>query len=656
MIKGILALLLLLFFLSVVFSAPAWAKGEEYNKPIPKEAMELVKQAKALRAADKFDEALAVLKKAISLAPNFVEAHQAYYETKDYFMEQYDGVRKEYEALRAKEPANPVYLMPTILSTRTSLTKGGQDLLQKVIELAPDWSWAHYAKARLLITKDSDAAIAELKKCVEMDKVARAPRHLLITLYVRADKDAAMATAKSMADYPGDFIETGQFSLWSLRFQFSSSAEEKAALKAELAKFADNAKDVETLAGIARIYWLVLRDEAANKATQEKIRTIDPTWYPQRGQVTSLLTEQYGMLGTKTPLANHEYAIFFKLTEISKELLPQEKMAEIEKLFALKPGRRLTRFMYRDLFDLAEKSGDAAAILKYGAKLQQVEPYDLSLAAKIALALADAKIELPQALNYARTMVAATAEFRPPQLPPDTDPEQFKVDMTAEKQQEIYKSNRTLALYALGWTLCQMGNYEEGAARLQESIQVEKNKDNLDHLAIALEKLGRVEEATKMRGEVGNLLLNSVKDELNKNGKRPAQEFTLQTIEGKKVSLADLKGKVVLLNYWATWCGPCIRELPALKALYGKYKDQGFEVLAISVDAKQDWPQVIDFAQKQQMSFPVLFDQNTKGLYGVEGYPTNIFIDREGKLRYRMLGVKANAAKTMEIVLNELLK
>jgi peroxiredoxin len=112
---------------------------------------------------------------------------------------------------------------------------------------------------------------------------------------------------------------------------------------------------------------------------------------------------------------------------------------------------------------------------------------------------------------------------------------------------------------------------------------------------------------------------------------RQKADFTLTDLQGKAWHLADLRGKVVLVNFWATWCPPCRKEMPDLEALYDKYKDQGFVVLAIS---DEEAAKVTPFIGERKISYPVLLDPGRKvnDLFQVEGIPKSFVFDRGGKL------------------------
>jgi len=113
--------------------------------------------------------------------------------------------------------------------------------------------------------------------------------------------------------------------------------------------------------------------------------------------------------------------------------------------------------------------------------------------------------------------------------------------------------------------------------------------------------------------------------------KRQNADFTLTDLQGKSWHLQDLKGKVVLVNFWATWCPPCRKEMPDLQALYDKYKDQGFVVLSIS---DEEVAKVSPFIAERKISYPVLLDPGRKvnDAFIVEGIPKSFVYDRDGKL------------------------
>ena len=134
---------------------------------------------------------------------------------------------------------------------------------------------------------------------------------------------------------------------------------------------------------------------------------------------------------------------------------------------------------------------------------------------------------------------------------------------------------------------------------------------------------------------------------------KTAPSFTLKDLNGKQVSLSDFKGKVVLLDFWATWCGPCRRAIPHLEALHKKYKDQGLVV--IGINHERDHDKVKKFAD-EQISYVVVLDADEQFKeYGIRGIPTAFYIDREGKIRYREIGFGPGREKEVEQKVRDLL-
>lgn len=127
-----------------------------------------------------------------------------------------------------------------------------------------------------------------------------------------------------------------------------------------------------------------------------------------------------------------------------------------------------------------------------------------------------------------------------------------------------------------------------------------------------------------------------------------APEFSLASNQGDTISLSDQRGKVVLINFWATWCGPCRKEMPALEALYQKYQDQGLEILAISVDSDPVLAET--FIAKQDISFPILFDPENQvnTAYHAMAMPTTAIVNQSGQLHYVHQGYKPGTEAVYE--------
>jgi peroxiredoxin len=135
-----------------------------------------------------------------------------------------------------------------------------------------------------------------------------------------------------------------------------------------------------------------------------------------------------------------------------------------------------------------------------------------------------------------------------------------------------------------------------------------------------------------------------------------APDFTLTTLDGKKVQLSRLKGKVVLLDFWASWCGPCRRSMPHLQETYSQYKDKGLVVVGINVDKEQG--KAKEFLSGLTVAYPLALDPTSKvlGSYQVMQMPTAFLIDKKGVIRHKIVGFSDNIAKTTSAQIEELLK
>lgn len=124
-----------------------------------------------------------------------------------------------------------------------------------------------------------------------------------------------------------------------------------------------------------------------------------------------------------------------------------------------------------------------------------------------------------------------------------------------------------------------------------------------------------------------------------------APDFTLPDLDGKRYQLSDLKGKVVVINFWATWCAPCRKEIPDLRAIYDEYKDQGVEILGISLD-QIDKSQIRKFVKNFKVNYPILHGTQSELNKILNAYqtgqflPTTFIIDREGVIRDVLVGMR----------------
>ena len=129
--------------------------------------------------------------------------------------------------------------------------------------------------------------------------------------------------------------------------------------------------------------------------------------------------------------------------------------------------------------------------------------------------------------------------------------------------------------------------------------------------------------------------------------------FTFKNIHGKSVTLSDYKGKVVLLDFWATWCPPCRKEIPGFVELYNTYKSRGLVVIGVSMDDTEDTPDVKSFAAQYKIDYPILLgfgrDDDLKPAFGELPLPTSFVIARDGRICGRHDGLTAKDLVEREI-------
>lgn len=137
---------------------------------------------------------------------------------------------------------------------------------------------------------------------------------------------------------------------------------------------------------------------------------------------------------------------------------------------------------------------------------------------------------------------------------------------------------------------------------------------------------------------------------------KPAPDFTLKSLTGKNLNLTEQRGKIIVINFWASWCGPCRTEMPVLQKFYEKYQDLGVSVWGVNVEQENQAGR--DFLADLNLSFPILFDaSNTLSeTYQVEAMPTTIIVDRDGLVRYAYQGYKPGYEKKYAKAIKKLIR
>jgi thiol-disulfide isomerase/thioredoxin len=201
-------------------------------------------------------------------------------------------------------------------------------------------------------------------------------------------------------------------------------------------------------------------------------------------------------------------------------------------------------------------------------------------------------------------------------------------------------------------------NFEKAVKVAEECLTIGKSSDKLidSYKTAFLKTKGTEADFAKTMEEVKSRELKKAKEKLAKELiNKPAPQFSLKSVDGKTVKLADFAGKVVVVDFWATWCGPCKASFPALQKVYEKYKDNA-EIVILAVNTWENEKGIVreknvnKFIEDNKYTFNVLFDLDDKESavvtrFGVEGIPTKFIIDKEGNIQFKTVGF--NDEKTM---------
>ena len=367
-----------------------------------------------------------------------------------------------------------------------------------------------------------------------------------------------------------------------------------------------------------------------------------------------------------------------ELREIAKLEDPAAKVAALEGFIAKYPEGQFAPVAHQQLVGaLAEAKAPAPKLIAAAetALAKVNNPFAKGmLQNSVAMTLADRGEELDRALDYAQKALAAIPEG------------------------DDFKEMRANVRDTLGWVLVKRGDTAKAIEELNAAVAViPTSQELLYHLGAAHEKAGNAEKAIEyyVKSETVFLGKNEMAKEplralyAKKHGsiegleaklaaareasrkevvfetrrwEKPAPAWELKDVAGKPVKLADFKGKVVVMDFWGTWCPPCRAELPHFQALYEKYKDRGVVFLGMNWEqpgeAAERMKLVTDFMATNKYSFPVVIDHERVAVeaYDIPGFPTVFLIDGTGTIRYRNVGYEEGVDQILEAQLESMLK
>jgi peroxiredoxin/tetratricopeptide (TPR) repeat protein len=614
--------------------------------------------AEALELADRgqVNEAIQLLNRSIAADPTNVRAHAAYVRIKTFYATVYDDVRTEYATLIAREPDNPVYLMALALGAPGAVPNRTQlEWYRRTSELAPDSVWGHYAKAQLALTAEPERAAKELRAAIALEPDSVEAYESLLSLEERILKnlDGALEVVTAMSSRPA-LADRARPLVWRLAYEKAARSDGAKRTLTDTLRKASTSSEIAVLDAVRVTYAEVLQDNDAAKQVENRIVQLDPAWYPARGRVTFFGTSNLSGVSRNDALSGRTFALVLgPVHEADTIPEPSLRLARMRELLASTQDAVAVRFIREVVFGAAEAAGDTDALIEDGQALLRLDPDDAVVPARIALALSNSRDRLHEALRYADAAMALTADQHPIKRPANTDAELFAQRCNAETQRRIFTAQRALALEARGRILCLVGDCPSAAPMLREAVSLHRTERNLSSYAEVLRRLGQVSEADAVTREAADEFAASVRRELIND---PATDFRLQTLDGRTVTLESLRGKAVIISFWATWCLPCREEMPKLAQLYRQNAARGLEVLGIITDDPSERRNIEAFVQKYAVTFPILYGDGIDRRYGVNGLPSLAVIGRDGTIRYRSTGFQTDTIRALEIVVNEVLK
>ena len=432
------------------------------------------------------------------------------------------------------------------------------------------------------------------------------------------------------------------------------------------------------------LQWSMMLRETPSDETKAKIKSEVDALFAKNGtkeEVISLASSWYQQLGMKdkadeikkSAIASNpkgKVAETARISEVYGEKDPVKRAAMMEKFLADFPQKGTAKENYENtlisIYIGAKKYIEAEAIL---AKMPNPNG---NMYNSLAWALIEKGEQLDQAVAWAKKGVDLMRNPDPSSKPP-------YLSSTQWKKSNVMGLGMILDTYAYG--LFQLGKTPEAEAAYEDAFKM-TNGDQADVNQRLIEcyiKNGHYEKAmttglecikkaksneklveatktayVKVKGsdagfdallaEVKAAAKGDLKKELTKGRvNKPAVEFALKDLQGKVVKLSDLRGKVVVVDFWATWCGPCKASFPYLQQVYNKYKDNPkVVILALNtwenVSGKEREELVKKFMADNKYTFPVLYDEGFVEKYGVEGIPTKFVIDKKGMIQFKTIG------------------
>ncbi len=630
--------------------------------PDPETARRLYQQANSLDRGGDADRKLKLLRQAVEHDPEFTEAHREIIR----LTEDKDLLRQEYERRVQENPDSAVfhYLLGEVTENDTK-----QAHYQKAIELEPGSPWGYLGLGELLEDRRSfNEAVTNFQRVLEREPTNElGHRGLARTYGLMGRRENEIAAYRKMISELPD-IASGY---WGLKRAYEKAEQESEAASL-LQQIYERFRSDPDNGGLA-LYQLADSLEDQDEKVRLWNRFIeDYPAGPNIVHVYNFLLEHYVETDPE------------KAEALARECLEKE---------ALPGDKRLKDYAYQALFDLYRKSGEAekeARLVEEFLESGYPNPMTYTQAAihyakeeqtELAIRFLERALDFANPESVHGTVLFTSGKPR------------------REMLEEVAGQVRTGVSYELGRVLNKDRRHQEAIAVLLPVAGLWDRAGDLIHLelAVAYEATGQHQEALKhyasslidylhdparkpleslfarVHGSIDGLnqyVLDHVTqpktggsvalgvptvlslDEaiLKARGlsSGEAPEFNLKTLGGDSIRSADLKGKVVVLDFWATWCGPCIEELPQFQATVDRWADRP-EVVFLAVSVDEDDDVVRRFMTRNDYDFPVARDGEVDDDFGVSAIPTIVLIGREGRIQYRHVGFDPDADLTQKL-------
>jgi peroxiredoxin/tetratricopeptide (TPR) repeat protein len=537
-------------------------------------------------------------KKAIQLNPDHRLAHEKYQDVEYYYFERKDEVLKEYRELYAKHPQDAFF---SYLLARLFDSDEKTKLLQKAVSLDPTFVPAYRELLGPLVfgqkyeeaSKIFETALLQCPNSIDL---------LLMKAQYLLRKGEPQEAIKTYRYIISGFRDSPEIA-WAYR---------------DLADLVDDPQEK------TQLLENVLKYNVANR-------------------LLDVYERLYGLYAQDDPLKAEQLA---------------------RKAVSVKPpieDRRVPSSGYRFLFNYYSKRDPSKAI-EIVQELTRSDVHDPDLYAYIGNRLVRDNKEIPLAIK----LLEISIRFNTPEnafgLKAFGRIRYSALRKNADAQEAYFRSSLGWAYYkntdyknALKMLKSASGRADWAEAEIQyrlgqvyEKIQQWESASSAYTKSLAVQEDDKVRKAIEELGEKVTGLkilvpskkttdIDSLIAEAQLAVTKKAPDFTLRNMDNQNVSLSDYRGKVVLLDFWATWCGPCRAELPLFQKLMGTFKDDpSVAFITISTDITAEV--VKNFCKENKYTFPVLMDKGTTAAYGVQGIPVLFVIDQDGKIRYKHVG------------------